>query len=593
MSATKPVGRSDSSRIQPLAHEQSAHLVQFYEHDSFLLDELSRFIGAALGAGDAAVVFATRAHRDGLSDRLESRGFDTVKAAKRDRYISVDAGETLSKFMVNGEPNAERFAGTIGPLLARAKAAGEGENPKVAAFGEMVALLWAQGKPDAAVRLEQLWNDLAKTYSFHLWCGYPLSYFSQPEHSEAFLRICAEHSAVVPDESYMALTTEEMRLRNIAVLQQKVQALESERALRRSEERFRILVEAVQDYAIFLLEPNGCINSWNIGAERIKGYKPSEIIGQHFSVFYPEEDIRAGKPERELEVAVRDGRLEDEGWRIRKDGSRFWANVIITALRDDGGKLIGFAKVTRDFTERVRVYNDLQAARQKLEQSENSLRQLSRHLLRTQDEERRRIGRDLHDSLGQYLSALKMKLATLSPTRNSGITQGIAECTDLAEVCVKEVRTVSYLLYPPMLEEFGLKSAISWYLEGFAKRSGIQTTFNVSPDFERLDSDVELAMFRVLQESLTNVHRHSGSSTADVRLRTDGGLAILEISDHGKGIAGHLEQSGNDWPDTLGVGLRGMNERIRQLGGRLELSSSPQGTTVTAIVSIGQQTTLT
>jgi signal transduction histidine kinase len=112
-------------------------------------------------------------------------------------------------------------------------------------------------------------------------------------------------------------------------------------------------------------------------------------------------------------------------------GSRFWANVIITALRDDGGKLIGFAKVTRDFTERVRVYNDLQAARQKLEQSEKSLRQLSRHLLRTQDEERRRIGRDLHDSVGQYLSALKMKLATLSPTRNSGITQGIAECTDV------------------------------------------------------------------------------------------------------------------------------------------------------------------
>jgi signal transduction histidine kinase len=267
--------------------------------------------------------------------------------------------------------------------------------------------------------------------------------------------------------------------------------------------------------------------------------------------------------------------------------------VVITALRDDGGKLIGFAKVTRDFTERVRTYHDLQAAREKLGQSENSLRQLSRHLLRTQDEERRRIGRDLHDSLGQYLSALKMKLATLNPTRDNGISQDIAECTDLAEECVKEVRTVSYLLYPPMLEEFGLRSAISWYLEGFAKRSGIKTSFDVSPDFERLDSDVELAMFRVLQEGLTNVHRHSGSSTADVRLRIDGGLAILEISDHGKGIAGHLEQSGNDWPNTLGVGLRGMNERIRQLGGRLELSSSSQGTTVTAIVSIGQETTLT
>ena len=590
MSATETFGLSDASRV-PVAHEPSDHVVQFYEKDSFLLDELSRFVGTALGAGDAAVVIATKAHRDGLSHRLKSRGFDTVKAARRDRYILLDAAETLSKFMVNGEPDAERFAGVVGPLLARAKAAGEGENPKVVAFGEMVALLWADGKPDAAIKLEQLWNDLGKTYTFTLWCGYPLAYFSQREHSEPFSKICAEHSAVVPDESYMALNTEEMRLRNVAQLQQKAQALESEMALRQSEERFRVLVEAVQDYAIFMLEPDGVISSWNVGAQRIKGYRPSEIIGKHFSIFYPEEDVRAGKPDRELEVAARDGRLEDEGWRIRNDGSRFWANVIITALRDHAGKLIGFAKVTRDFTERVRVYQDLQAARQKLEGSENSLRQLSRHLLRTQDEERRRIGRDLHDSLGQYLAALKMKLAMLNSTRNTGkIPQDIAECAELAEQCVKEVRTVSYLLYPPMLEELGLKSAIPWYVEGFTKRSGIKTTFDISRDFGRLDPDVELAMFRVLQESLTNVHRHSGSPKADVRLKISDGLAILEISDHGKGIPGHLEQSGKDWIGTLGVGLRGMNERIKQLGGRLELSSSAQGTTVSAIVPTSHPT---
>lgn len=566
------------------------HVVQFYEQDSFLLDQLSRFVGTALGAGDSAVVIATKSHRDGLAQRLKSRGFDLAKLAGRDRYIALDAAETLSKLMVNGEPSEQRFVATIGPVLTCARTAAEGENPNIAAFGEMVALLWSDGKPESAIKLEQFWNHLAETFSFTLWCGYPISSFAKKEHSNAFEKICAEHSRVVPDESYTALTTEEMRLRAIATLQQKAQAFDAQEVLRQSEERFRLLVEAVQDYAIFLLDPNGCIISWNIGAERIKGYKPAEIIGRHFAVFYTEEDIRAGKPMRELEIAARDGRLEDEGWRLRKDGSSFWANVVITALRTQQGHLVGFAKVTRDFTDRMRVHEALIAAREKLEQSEGSLRQLSRHLLRTQDEERRRIGRDLHDSLGQYLAALKMKLASLKSTArdNHLAEQEIAECTDLAEESIKEVRTVSYLLYPPMLEDFGLQSAISWYLDGFSHRSGIKTTFEPASDFGRLPPDIELAMFRVLQESLTNVHRHSGSPTASVSLSIRDGLAILEVSDRGKGIPDHFANAERDWVATLGVGMRGMSERVRQLGGRIELASSAQGTTVTALVPISR-----
>ncbi len=125
-------------------------------------------------------------------------------------------------------------------------------------------------------------------------------------------------------------------------------------ALHRAELRFQLLVESVRDYAIFMLDPRGIVESWNLGAERIKGYRGDEIIGAHFSRFYPDEDVRSGKPERELEIAAREGRLEDEGWRVRKDGSRFWANVIITALRDEG-RLVGFAKVTQDLTERRRA----------------------------------------------------------------------------------------------------------------------------------------------------------------------------------------------------------------------------------------------
>jgi PAS domain S-box-containing protein len=386
----------------------------------------------------------------------------------------------------------------------------------------------------------------------------------------------------------------EKHLRGVAKPPQQAQALENGPALRQSEHQFRLLVDAVQDYAIFLLDPEGHVVSWNCGAERIKGYRSSEIVGKHFSCFYPEEDLRNGKPQFALEVATQEGRFVDEGWRVRKDGSRFWANVTITAVRDDAGKLIGFGKVTRDATERMHAEKALQtevAERRQIERrlsdSEQSLRRLSLHLLRTQDEERRRIGRDLHDSLGQYLAVLKMKLDSMCVAggKQDEAGQDIAECVRLAEDSIKEVRTISYLLYPPMLEELGLKSAIPWYLDGFSARSGIQTSFEVEADFGRLSREAELALFRVLQESLTNVHRHSGSQTAHVRLSMKEGMGILQVEDRGKGISSGLrEESGQDWIGALGVGLRGMNERMQQLGGRLELVSTEQGTTVSGIV---------
>ncbi len=277
---------------------------------------------------------------------------------------------------------------------------------------------------------------------------------------------------------------------------------------------------------------------------------------------------------------------------MRKDGSKFWANVIITPVKDSDGTLIGFGKVTRDATEKMLAQRELEESQRKLQASEKSLRQLSLHLLRTQDEERRRIGRDLHDSLGQNLAVLKMKLDSLvnRPSGNpASDAADIKQCAQMTDEAVKEVRTISYLLYPPMLEEMGLKSAIPWYLEGFMKRSGIVTTFSISANFKRLPSEIELGLFRVLQESLTNVHRHSGSETADVRLSVKDGAAVLEVSDHGQGLkADNFEKSGQDWVGALGVGLRGMNERMRQVGGSLEMSSGREGTTITATVPIAE-----
>jgi PAS domain S-box-containing protein len=347
-------------------------------------------------------------------------------------------------------------------------------------------------------------------------------------------------------------------------------------------EQFRLLVDAVQDYAIFMLDPEGNVASWNSGAQRIKGYAAEEIIGSHFSHFYTEADRRAHKPEKVLAQAAEHGRIEQEGWRVRKDGSRFWASITLTAIRDHDGKLLGFGKVTRDFSERRKM-------EARLHESERSLRDLSLHLLRSQDDERRRIGRDLHDSLGQYLAALKMHLELLA--RSCPAQAHLSEAIRLTDESIKEVRTLSYLLHPPLLEESGLASAVQWYLDGFSSRSQINISFEKDPVFPRLSRDLELAMFRILQEALTNVHRHSGSRTAEVRLSIRDETVVLEVEDQGSGIDPQiLDRLRNQ--GALGIGLRGMTERMLQLGGRLEVESEPQqGTLVTAIAPLRPRAT--
>jgi PAS domain S-box-containing protein len=579
-SGLSPTPRNSALPLRAENAPLGEHVVYFYQESDALLESLTDFIGSALGAGSAAVIIATKVHLDGLQQRLKACGLDIQLAGRQGRYLALDASALLSQITVDGMPDGIRFEETVGKAIGRISAAHKGPRPQMVAFGEMVALLWTEGKIEAAIRLEQLWNELAKKYSFSLRCAYPMASCHGEKNIQPLVRVCAEHSAAQFQDG------DSFRSRG-----------EGKIALHRTEERFRLLVDAVQDYAIFMLDVHGHVSSWNTGAQRIKGYAVSEIIGKHFSVFYPEEDLQAGKPQRELEVAAKEGRFEDEGWRLRKDGSRFWANVIISAIRDDSGELIGFGKVTRDFTEKLNANEILRKevaerteAQRKLHDSEKSLRQLSLRLLQTQDEERRRIGRDLHDSVGQYLVGLKMKVDSLKSSAQRSQPRDsseLAECSQLIEEAISEVRTISYLLYPPMLEELGLKSAVPWYLEGFTKRSGIKTTFDVSPDFDRVPGDLELALFRVLQESLTNVHRHSGSSTAVVRLLSKDQAVILQVIDEGKGTQSkNLEDRAQDWMGTFGVGLRGMNERLRQLGGTLELSSSQDGTTVTATLPL-------
>jgi PAS domain S-box-containing protein len=561
-------------------YDRRGHVVQFYREDGSLLDVLSRSIGSALGSGDAAIVIATEAHREGLAWRLKARGVDILTALRQGRYVPLDAIEMTSKLVVNGWPDEARFADVISGLLTMATKAAGGKNARLVVFAEMVALLWANGQSEAALRLEQLWNRVARTHSLSLVCAYPMMGFQQEGDGEPFLRICAEHSGVIPAESYAILATEDERLRKVAQLQQQAQVLEeltrTHEELRQSEERFRLLVRDVKDYAIFMLDPQGHVLSWNLGAERIKGYRADEIIGKHFSRFYSAEDIQSGKPDSELQIAAAEGRVEDEGWRIRKDGSRFWANVVITALRDDRRNLRGFAKVTRDITER--------------KQAEDTMRELSGRLLQLQDEERRRLARELHDSTAQTLTGLSLNLALIKEravlATDPVASEALAESIDLAGRALGELRSISYLLHPPMLDEAGLPKALSWFVDGFARRTRIRVDLEISPGFDRLPRDLETALFRVAQESLANVYRHSGSTTARVRLALDSGWVTLEIEDEGKGFSAERFENGAGAPVALGVGIRGMRERLRELGGRLEIKSGKTGTRVIAVSPI-------
>jgi len=374
-------------------------------------------------------------------------------------------------------------------------------------------------------------------------------------------------------------------------------------------ESFRVTLSSIGD-AVITADTEGRVTFLNPVAEALTGWKSGDAVGQPLeSVFnIVGEETRKSAPNpvaRVLHEGVVAG-LANHTVLIARDGKQTAIDDSAAPIRDGGGKISGVVMVFRDVTERRRAEAALREANQllrearehlekriqertaELKTANESLRYLSGRLLRLQDEERRRLARELHDSVGQVLAALSMNIGVLqsqSHKLDSLGARAVSENAELVQQASREIRTISHLLHPPLLEMLGLDSALRGYVEGFSERSKIKVDLEIPADLGRLPGDTELAVFRVVQECLTNIHRHSESATAAIRIAQEGGRLVVQVQDRGKGIS-EEKQRELAAPGHTGVGLSGMRERLRQLGGRLDIQSESNGTVVSAILKV-------
>ena len=264
---------------------------------------------------------------------------------------------------------------------------------------------------------------------------------------------------------------------------------------------------------------------------------------------------------------------------MARDGRVVWFQCEVKMVRRPDGRPWFLHGIGFDISE-------LKQTEEALRQRTIALRDLSARLIRLQDDEHRRLSRELHDSLGQYLVAIKMNLLALRNSGGNGADAVFTEIDDLLERSIVETRTLSHLLHPPALDELGLAAAAKWYVEGFAKRSGIDVSIELPPKMDRLPDAVELTLFRVLQESLTNIHRHSGSSSAEIHFAITDAEVSLQIRDHGRGMPQDLLNRSQKTGAEAGIGLLGIRERVNELGAHLEITSDTNGTVVSVTVPL-------
>jgi len=352
----------------------------------------------------------------------------------------------------------------------------------------------------------------------------------------------------------------------VRLFKEKVQRTAA-RADAASQEVLRAELLNLSREAILILNQEGKIVFWSRGAERLYGWSVKDALGK-----VPFELLKTESPRSiaQIENILRSEPYWDgEVKQTTRQGTRVTVASRRALWRDERGNPQGQLQLDTDITQRKQI--------------EQELRVLSGRLLTLRDEERRRLARNLHDSVGQMLTGAGMNLSIIQQLLGNDNTECQRLLRDLAKMLddsVKEIRTLSYLLHPPLLDEVGLYSALHWYVSGFSERSGIDIELHVPEDLGRFRDELELALFRIVQETLTNVHRHSGSSKARITVSKSPRQVRLKVEDFGKGMPLPLAERDRSGRPIAGVGLSGIRERVRQLAGQIQIRSSSAGTAI-------------
>jgi PAS domain S-box-containing protein len=374
-------------------------------------------------------------------------------------------------------------------------------------------------------------------------------------------------------------------------------------------EFFRVTLASIGD-AVITTDTQARVTFLNPVAEAMTGWNWNDAIGQPLVNIFTIIDEQTRKPAANpVSQILREGivaGLASHTALVARDGAETAIDDSAAPIRDATGKISGVVMVFHDVTEQRRAEAALRQLNQSLTEAgdnlgkrvqerttelgtaNENLRGLSAHLMKVQDEERRRLARELHDSVGQLLAAIGMNIALVQSQSHKLDSNGARAVSDnamLVDQVSTEIRTISHLLHPPFLEMAGLPSTLRWYVDGFSERSKIKVDIEIPSDFGRLPEDTELAIFRIIQECLTNIHRHSGSATAAISIQQEGNSLTIQVRDHGTGIPVEKQRRVTE-SSFGGVGFGGMRERLRQLGGTLEIQSNDTGTLVKATLKV-------
>jgi PAS domain S-box-containing protein len=631
------------------------HIAQLYSSDTVLIESLRIFTTHGLSRREAVFLVLTPPHRDLLLQRLAADGLDVGRLQDEGQLLVRDAATLLASITRDGMPDDTLFATNVGEVIERARSGG---TRKVRVFGEMVNLLWRSNTP-AAIRLEELWNDLLARSELSLFCAYSTSHRHErfPEalraaHSHIISSAMAEASgdAIIgytldlrivywnqgaerlygyaPDEVIgqpgavlMPLGHDELpavigRVRrgelvphydtrrrrkdgtviDVSVAVSPIRTRDNELVgvsvvardiseRKRAEEalaRLAAIVDSSED-AIIGKTLDTTIISWNHGAERIYGYTATEAIGQPIGMLLPpgsEDEVPA------IMKRIRRGEKVEhyETKRQRKDGTIIDVSVTVSPIKTRDGDVIGASAIARDITERKQA----EAARAqiaRLEASQAAHRLLLERVFETQEQERRRIARELHDEAGQLMASLLVGLRALDDAAT--IDDAKAQSRRLRAVAVKALDEVGRLargLHSSVLDDHGLAVALQRYVAEYSTTHNIAVDLTLDEtDARNLSPAVQLAVFRVVQEALTNVVKHSGATAIRVRVARSANGLKTTIADNGRGFEADAVSAHSE----AHLGLQSMRERVAILGGTLRIRSGARGTTIAVRVPLG------